>query len=434
MTPDAQQQDAIARLKDMPRAILRAPVGAGKTLIAAKVAEWWINRGGRVLYVSTPAIAYQEAPKQFKNLIPDARIKTLDVDRYDRNIRSEKWRNGEADILFSSIQVADELLYPYIDEKVLLILDESTLAKKLSGVWQSRLQGISDRAGRTLIMSGTITSNGLDQVYGQAAVALGSKLLIETLGYKAGWLKRHFTAYRERVSYRRYVTHYHPKPNAIKKVAEELAAYTIAIDANEQYTPPPIHLEIHWTRKVLPHEVALPASIRNTPGKEQQINFGLIYLNKKPVFLHNYRISRIIDLIEQLDRPVIYVVRYIHELNKVKARLKQIGKQVKTYKDPNWIEAWNEGQVDVLIVHPKACGHGVNLQHGGNTMIWGMPTSDWEAWEQTIGRLARRGQKANHVDVHVFASKGTSDERYLNKLQERAAKEDRFVIELKEVD
>ena len=432
MIPDTQQAETIARLKEMPRAILRAPVGAGKTLVAAKVAEWWIKQGGRVLYVSTPTIAYQEAPKQFAELVPGARIKTLDVGRYDRNLRAEKWHKGEIDVLFSSIQVADGLLYPYIDEKTMLILDESTLAKRLSGVWQSRLQGISDRAGRTLLMSGTLTSNGLDQVYGQAAVALGSELLIKTLGYRAGWLKRHFTAYRERIGLRRYITRYRPKHNAIKRVAEELAEYTIAIDTNEHYTPPPIRMEIHWTRRVLPHEVALPTSIRATPGKEQQLNFGMIYVKGEAIYLHDYRIQPIIGLIQELDRPVIYVTRYIHEMKEIKRRLKKLGKRVKSYKDRGWIEAWNGGEVDVLIVHPKACGHGVNLQHGGNTMVWGIPTSDWEAWEQTVGRLARRGQKADHIDVHVFASKRTSDEHYLNKLQQRAAKEDRFVIELKE--
>ena len=432
MIPDTQQAETIARLKEMPRAILRAPVGAGKTLIAAKVAEWWIKQGGRVLYVSTPTIAYQEAPRQFKGLIPDARVKTLDVGRYDRNLRAEKWYSGETDILFSSIQVADELLYPYIDEKTMIILDESTLAKRLKGVWQSRLQGASDRAGRTLIMSGTITSNGLDQVYGQAAVALGSDLLIKTLGYRAGWLKRHFNSYKEKIGLRRYITRYRPKVDAVKRVAEELAEYTIAIDTNEHYTPPPIHLEIHWTKRVSAPEFGFPSSIRNVPWKSQQINFGIVYIKGKPVFLHDHRIQPILDLIDELNRPVIYVTKYIHEMEEIKKRLKERGKRVKTHKDENWIDAWNNGKIDVLIVHPRSCGHGVNLQHGGNTMIWGMPTSDWEAWEQTVGRLARRGQKADHVDVHVFATKGSKDQTYINRLQERAAKESKFVIELKE--
>ena len=52
------------------------------------------------------------------------------------------------------------------------------------------------------------------------------------------------------------------------------------------------------------------------------------------------------------------------------AELKRRFPHAKTMDDENVIEHWNRGEVELLLVHPKSAGHGLNLQHGGCHMVF----------------------------------------------------------------
>lgn len=34
------------------------------------------------------------------------------------------------------------------------------------------------------------------------------------------------------------------------------------------------------------------------------------------------------------------------------------------------IKKWNAGQLQVGLIHPASAGHGLNLQSGGNILVW----------------------------------------------------------------
>lgn len=74
------------------------------------------------------------------------------------------------------------------------------------------------------------------------------------------------------------------------------------------------------------------------------------------------------------------------------------------------ISAWNEGKVPVLLCHPASAGHGLNLQKGGNIMVWfGLPWS-LELYQQAIARLFRLGQE-KRVLVYRILCEDTLDGR-----------------------
>jgi hypothetical protein len=84
----------------------------------------------------------------------------------------------------------------------------------------------------------------------------------------------------------------------------------------------------------------------------------------------------------------------------------------RTINEPGVIQAWNRGEVRVLLAHPQSAGHGLNLQHGGHTIVWTTLPWSLEDWEQANKRLARSGQK-NPVVIHrvmaVHPNGGTVD-------------------------
>lgn len=62
--------------------------------------------------------------------------------------------------------------------------------------------------------------------------------------------------------------------------------------------------------------------------------------------------------------------------------------------------AFNDGDLDVLIAHPASAGHGLNLQSGGESLVWTCLPWSLELWEQANARLARPGQRAETVTCH----------------------------------
>ena len=68
--------------------------------------------------------------------------------------------------------------------------------------------------------------------------------------------------------------------------------------------------------------------------------------------------------------------------------------------------------------------HGLNLQKGGNHIIWYSLTYSYEGYTQLIGRLHRTGQ-ANNVHNHILQAEDTLDtviyERLIDKDQTQQA-------------
>ena len=83
------------------------------------------------------------------------------------------------------------------------------------------------------------------------------------------------------------------------------------------------------------------------------------------------------------------------------------------------IARWNRGELPVALIHPASAGHGLNLQSGGNTIIWFGLTWSLELYQQTNARLWRQGQTSETVVIHHIITKGTIDERIIKALSEK---------------
>lgn len=94
------------------------------------------------------------------------------------------------------------------------------------------------------------------------------------------------------------------------------------------------------------------------------------------------------------------------------------------------MQAWNRGEVPVLIGHPASMGHGLNLQHGGHTIIWYGLTWSLELYMQLNARLDRQGQ-TKPVVVHHLVAKGTIDERVLKAIKGKKESQDGLLNAIK---
>jgi len=101
-----------------------------------------------------------------------------------------------------------------------------------------------------------------------------------------------------------------------------------------------------------------------------------------------------------------------------------VARELKTQADE---DAWNAGKVNVLLAHPASSAYGLNLQHGGNHVIWLGLTWNYEQYIQANKRLHRQGQ-TEKVIIHHLVCTGTRDEDVMEALKRKENVQD-FVME-----
>ena len=79
----------------------------------------------------------------------------------------------------------------------------------------------------------------------------------------------------------------------------------------------------------------------------------------------------------------------------------------------------NKKELEVALIHPASAGHGLNLQEGGNTLVWFGLTWSLELYQQTNARLYRQGQTDSTVVIQHIITKGTIDEDIMKALERK---------------
>jgi SNF2 family DNA or RNA helicase len=129
---------------------------------------------------------------------------------------------------------------------------------------------------------------------------------------------------------------------------------------------------------------------------------------------------------ENQHANTIIVYNYLEEL----AELRRRYPHAQGIDAPDAIKRWNDGKIELLLIHPKSAGHGLNLQFGGCKMVFLSLPWSLELYEQTVGRLHRSGQK-HDVWVYILLTRSTIDERIWAALHEKRLVSETGLQELK---
>ena len=150
-------------------------------------------------------------------------------------------------------------------------------------------------------------------------------------------------------------------------------------------------------------------------GKLCQMANGAVYTEDgNAVRIHERKLDALEDLIEAANgQPLLIAYWFKHDLQRIRERFPQ-ARELKSSKD---ITDWNAGRIPVALIHPASAGHGLNLQDGGNTLVWFGLTWSLELYQQTNARLWRQGQRAGTVVIHHIVTAGTIDEQILKALE-----------------
>ena len=328
-----------------------------------------------------------------------------------------------------------------------VVFDELTRLKNPSGKRFKALLAHLDKIPFRWGLTGSFTSNGLEDVFGQC------KVIDQTLlgRAKGAFLQKYF------VCINRDFGDWQPRKGALEQVMDAIRPATFVLDPGE-YSDKLPQLNVVEMRCDMPdrkpyekmkrdflleygEDKIIAANAAAVTNKLQQMASGFVYDNKtiaseekgkftmkqKVIWFSTHKFELIEEILNENQRDnTIIVYNYKEEL----AELMRRYPNARTIDDFNAIPRWNAGEIELLLIHPKSAGHGLNLQFGGCKIIFlSMPWS-LELFEQTVGRLHRGGQSKD-VWCYLLICNKTVDERIWGALQDKRAISDIALEELK---
>jgi len=440
------QETAADFLYEHDRAMILAPVGAGKTAITLTAMRDALQDGvvRRFLVLAPKRVAESvwpaEQPKWAQGVTVAVAVGTPAQ-------RTAALRSS-AQVVATNYDNLQWLAKQKLDFDA-VVFDELTRLKNPSGVRFKALMTVVDNMTLRWGLTGSFTSNGLEDVFGQCK-AVDQSLLGRS---KGAFLQQYF------ICMNREYGDWMPRPRALESIMARIKPATFVLEPGEYKDKlPPLHIvemrcdlpdrEPYERMKrdlvvEFPDAKAVAANAGVVTGKLQQMASGFVYQSETvatdvpgkfkttqtPVWFSSHKFDLLDELLEENQHAnTILVYQFVEQLAELKRRYPQLV----TLDDPNAIERWNAGKVELLAVHPASAGHGLNLQHGGSRMVFVSLPWSLELYEQVIGRLHRSGQR-HDVWVYVLMTNKTVDEKVFTALQDKRAIADVALEELKGV-
>lgn len=155
---------------------------------------------------------------------------------------------------------------------------------------------------------------------------------------------------------------------------------------------------------------------------------GAIYTDKQNNWseVHDIKIQTLESIISEANgAPVLVAYHFKHD----KDRLLKAFKQARLLDDdPQIIKDWNAGKIPILLAHPDSAGHGLNLQDGGNIIVYFAHWWNLESSDQILERIGptRQAQSGYNRPVFVYEiiMRGTVDEDVIERKRTKRSVQD----------
>lgn len=316
----------------------------------------------------------------------------------------------------------------------MVVVDESSSFKSHSAKRFKALASVCPRIDRMVELTGTPSPNGLADLW--------SQIFLLDAGERLG---KRYTQFRERYfqpdkrGADGMVYSYEAKPGTEASILEKISDICISMKAEDYLELPdivyheiPVELDKKSAKAYyeLEREMVLQlpeddemisvTSAAALSNKLLQLANGAIYDEDRQVHeVHSCKIEAFMELIESLQgKPVLVFYSYQHDRERILTALSGTRLRVRELKNTQDEDDWNAREIDVLLTHPASSAYGLNLQQGGNHVIWFGLTWNYELYTQANKRLHRQGQ-TDKVIIHHLICSGTRDEDVMQALKKK---------------
>lgn len=321
----------------------------------------------------------------------------------------------------------------------MVVIDESSSFKRHTSKRFKALRQVLPKIKRLVELTGTPAPNSMADLWAQIYLLDRGERLEKTI---RAFRQKYFTP-----GYSNGYTVYSWNMNkgADKEITERISDICVSMKSEDYldlpeviYNEVPVKLSDRAMELYKTFEKDLVVNVGNDEiaavsagvlsNKLLQLANGFLYSDdNSEVDIHQEKIEALKEIVE-LNEPKSILVFYWFKHDLI--QLKKAFKNARELKSAQDIRDWNEGKISVLLVHPASAGHGLNLQYGGNIIVWYTLTWSLELYQQANKRLHRSGQTHN-VTIHHLIAKGTIDEDVMTALKNKTAGQDKMLAAVK---
>jgi SNF2 family DNA or RNA helicase len=315
-----------------------------------------------------------------------------------------------------------------------VIADESDTIRNASTGMFKAFRKVQDKIYKYLNLTGSPTPNGVANLWTQTYMVDGGQRLGRTA-----------MEFNERYFHKKYSGYgYIANSNASELILHSIADITVSILAKEQLDLTPIEYidvdvdlssselqqyEVLRKQAVLELQqggVITSVNAAAATTKLRQFCSGAVYAEDVETKLrctHVVSMAKLIALKEltaKINEPVIVGYTYQHEAERIKAHIPE----AVLMRDVVDLEAvWATGSIKVLLIQAASGSRGLNLQHGGGTVIWYTPTWALDVYEQLNARVWRTGQ-AKGVNIYRLLCNNTIERDMVDRMSSKISVQD----------
>ena len=447
----AYQERLIQHIKDHPNCALWVDMGLGKTvstLTALKDLKESFDVA-HILVIAPVRVARKtwddeiEEWAHLKGLTThhimgtvEQRLAALaDAGKYDITLINREQIAWLFDQMVKGVGKKRRLTQPWVWDTV--VIDEASSFKNQSSNRWKALRKLRKFFDRCIELTGTPAPKGYIDLWAQMALLdRGKRLGWDEKAYKTRWFdmpSRYDPGRTAKI-----------KEGAKSQIQDAIRDIVISMDAEDYLDLPPImynSINVSLSRKematykemerdfIIEMDDKKITAVNSgvLSGKLLQLANGAIYYDDKQNFkeFHNHKIEATLELLEDIDAPVMLGYNYKSDAVRLKKALapwaRKNGKVVKQLETKADEDAWNRGEIDVLLLHPASGGHGLNLHkcECETIILFGLNWS-LELYQQLNARLAGGHRRiGKNVIIHHIISEGTADEVVMSRLEER---------------
>ena len=425
------QQYAINHILDHEASGLFLDMGMGKTVSSLTAIDnlLFLGEASKVLVIAPKRVAEDTWSTEVEKW---DHLKHL---RISKILGTPKKRleaaEAEADIYVTNRENVEWLVDLYFKNWKwdTLIIDELSSFKSSKAKRFRALKKVRPYFKRIIGLTGTPAPNSLIDLWSQIYLLDGGQRLGKTI---TGYRERYFTP-GDRNQF--VVFNYNLRPGAEEAIHNKISDICISMMAKDYLDLPERinnKIMIELPRKAmeeyaefekeliiqLEDEDITAANSAVLTSKLLQMCNGAIYTEDKEVVeVHDEKLNALMDVIEAANgKPVLIFYSFKHDLVRIQEFLKKNKIKGQELGGSEDIKKWNNGEIPILLLHPASAGHGLNLQYGGNIVVWFGLTWSLELYQQANARLYRQGQKETVIIHHIIA-KNTVDEDVMKALQ-----------------
>ncbi|MES1045308.1 DEAD/DEAH box helicase [Heyndrickxia oleronia] len=444
--PHSYQRYCIDRVLTTPALGLLLDMGLGKTVITlTAVMDLKYNRFAinKVLVIAPKKVAESTWAKEKDKWdhLQLLRISTV----LGSQAKRIKALNTPADIYVINRENIPWLVEYYRNSWPfdMVIVDEFSSFKNHQAKRFKSLKWVRPHIKRIVGLTGTPAPNGLLDLWAQVYLLDGGERLGKTI---TGFRERYFEPDQRN---RDRVFTYAPKNGADEKIQQLIGDICVSMKAEDYlelpditYNTIPVNLDSKAQKSYdkLEEEMLLQVdgatidagSAAVLTNKLLQLCNGAVYDEERNIVnIHDSKIEAFMELIEGLNgKPALVFYNFQHDRERLIKALSKTSLRIRDLKTPQDETDWNNRQIDILLAHPASAAYGLNLQQGGNHVIWFGLNWSLELYQQANKRLHRQGQ-TEKVIIHHLAVVGGVDEDVAAALENKTSTQDQLMVALK---